>query len=380
MLIHYISGSAFPSNHANAVHVMKMAAALSRCGNEVRLFARGSAIPDSLYESYDVPESFSITLAPGPASRLSRLASLPALRSRLLAHGRPDVYYGRQATWCLIAARVGIPLFLELHKLPVSRYEAFVTRRLTSHPAFHGLVVISDALRQDVLAWEPRLAGAALMVASDGADLPPVFPPAAGDGVRGDGETSRVGYVGSLYSGRGIELIAELAARFPDVRFDIVGGSADQIRSWKEAGVAPNLSFHGHVPHSEVAAMMREMDVLLAPYQRSVEVPDGADTARWMSPMKIFEYMAAARAIICSDMPVLREALTPGREALMVDPADAGAWASALRSLLDDQTAREALGTAARAKLEAEYTWDRRAERITDFIRSTLDGKRAAHG
>lgn len=376
MRIHYLSGSSFPSERANAVHVMKMAAALSRCGNSVQLFARGNAVPEGLYESYGVPDNFSLTLVPRPASRLGRLASLPVLRSTLVVQGRPDIYYGRQATWTLLAARDRVPVFFELHKLPATRYETLATRRLLAHPAFRGMVVISDALKRDVLAWEPRLAEAKLLVAPDGADLPST----AADGNRGNGGTPRVGYVGSLYSGRGIDIIVELATAFPGVQFDIVGGDAAQLRHWQQAAVAPNLCFHGHVPHSEVAAIMQDMDVLLAPYQRSVEVPDGADTARWMSPMKIFEYMAASRPIICSDLPVLREVLSPGQEALMVDPADTGAWASALRSLLEAESVRETLGSAARAKLEAEYTWDRRAERITDFIQSTLHTKGSIHG
>ena len=54
-----------------------------------------------------------------------------------------------------------------------------------------------------------------------------------------------------------------------------------------------------------------KMDILLAPYQDRVTVAqsDNITTERWMSPLKLFEYMAAGKAIICSDIPVLREIL-----------------------------------------------------------------------
>jgi hypothetical protein len=47
------------------------------------------------------------------------------------------------------------------------------------------------------------------------------------------------------------------------------------------------------VPHARVAAELADCEVVLAPYARRVQVSDGhTDVARWMSPLKIFEYMA----------------------------------------------------------------------------------------
>jgi glycosyltransferase involved in cell wall biosynthesis len=80
-----------------------------------------------------------------------------------------------------------------------------------------------------------------------------------------------------------------------------------------------------------------------------------------MSPLKMFEYMAMNRAIIASDLPVLREVLD-NKTAMMVEPDKATAWIHALKTLRDEN-ARTQISAAA-AQLALRYDWRRRAEHI----------------
>lgn len=346
---------------------MKMSAALARNGHTVKLFARGTSASDDSFAHYDVPRSFQLLLVPRPKKLWQRAVSILKLKSALEATKKPDLYYCRQPLWGLLASFYRIPVFYELHKVPSTRYESFVTHALLATRAFYGLVVISEALKRDVLKWKPALRDDQVLVAPDGADLPKEANGGTPNAL--DKEAPfRIGYVGSLYAGRGIELIIDLASRLPSMTFEVVGGTCEQIEKWHSRASSSNITFHGHIPHSEVADLTRSLDILLAPYQESVAVPDGADTAKWMSPMKIFEYMAAARPMVCSDLPVLREVLTDGKDALMVPPEDVSAWEEAITRLCSDQELRQSLGNAARQSLEDKYTWKRRAEKISEFI------------
>jgi glycosyltransferase involved in cell wall biosynthesis len=87
----------------------------------------------------------------------------------------------------------------------------------------------------------------------------------------------------------------------------------------------------------------------------------GGDIAEWASPMKVFEYLACGRAILASDLPVLREVLTEDNSVL-APPEDAAAWNHALRSLAADAGRREALALRARADAGL-YSWEQRARR-----------------
>jgi glycosyltransferase involved in cell wall biosynthesis len=83
--------------------------------------------------------------------------------------------------------------------------------------------------------------------------------------------------------------------------------------------------------------------------------------------MKMFDYLASARAILSSDLPVIHEVLDE-TNAVFAAPEDVDAWASVLERLLGNDDLRSRLG--AQAGLDApEYTWKARAEHaLAGFI------------
>jgi glycosyltransferase involved in cell wall biosynthesis len=164
------------------------------------------------------------------------------------------------------------------------------------------------------------------------------------------------------------------------------------VQAWKErAASLNNVSFTGFVPNERIPLYQSAADVLLMPYGRAVTTSSGGNTAEICSPMKMFEYMAAGRAILSSDLPVLHEVLDEtmaifcpldnGGAAVSttIHPACAGAagtgdpngagqvqtWESALGELLANENQRKALGERARLAVE-QYSWVRRAQRILE--------------
>jgi glycosyltransferase involved in cell wall biosynthesis len=183
----------------------------------------------------------------------------------------------------------------------------------------------------------------------------------------------KVGYVGQLYPGKGMEIIAALAPLCPRATFHVVGGLPADIDRWQSALAAcPNVVFHGFVPYVEAASYIASMDVVLAPYLRVVRGVGGGESnlADWMSPLKLFEYMAAAKAIVSSDLPVLREVVADGVDAVLCDPDQPTQWAGALERLAAAPGLRADLGSRAQAKFLAHYTWDQRARSILERLRS----------
>ena len=115
---------------------------------------------------------------------------------------------------------------------------------------------------------------------------------------------------------------------------------------------------------------MRVVDVLLMPYQKSVSIgKPGHDTARWMSPMKMFEYMSSSVPIISSDLPVLREVLICGENALLVPPDDVDCWVQAMDKLLSNRELSASIGRNAHRAYKLNYTWLKRAESIISIAK-----------
>jgi glycosyltransferase involved in cell wall biosynthesis len=158
-----------------------------------------------------------------------------------------------------------------------------------------------------------------------------------------------------------------LAKRFPDASFVWVGGRPEDTRVWEPRALSiglSNVTFTGFVPNERIPLYQAAADVLLMPYGKTVATSSGGNTAEICSPMKMFEYMAAGRAILTSDLPVLHEVLDDSM-AVFCPPDDAARWGTALGGLLADGKRQQALGQRARAAV-AKYDWRERAQRVLE--------------
>ena len=101
----------------------------------------------------------------------------------------------------------------------------------------------------------------------------------------------------------------------------IAGVSPAEVSQWtvRTAGI-PNIRFVGHLAHSKVHDFARECDVLLAPYQHQVSVSGGGgDTGRWMSPLKLFEYMACMAPSLSSNHGQMKDIISDGVDGLLCE-------------------------------------------------------------
>ena len=362
MRILYLSLSYVPSRRASSVQVMRMCAALARAGHQVRLCAKQSQepAPDGDHAFYGVPPSFSLHKLPRPRRRGGGIVFSAAMAAQIVRHHRStDLVFCRDLLGAVMADQARLPVLFEAHSLPASPLLRRLWRSLVSSPRLRRLVVISEALRRDVEAAGLLPRYGSVVVAHDAAEAP------AQVTLRGGAAPRKVGYVGSLYPGRGIEVIFELARRLPQLRFEVIGGTEADLARWRPTA-PPNATLHGFVPPGQLAARYAELDILLMPYARAgVGGPLAAtDTSRWCSPMKMFEYMASGAPIVSSDLPVLQEVLLHEHNALIAPIDDLDAWQQAITRLCAEPQTREWLAGNALRDLRRLYTWDARAEKV----------------
>jgi glycosyltransferase involved in cell wall biosynthesis len=125
-------------------------------------------------------------------------------------------------------------------------------------------------------------------------------------------------------------------------------------------GVTDRVTFTGVVQREHVAAHVAAFDIALQPA-----------VVEYASPLKLFEYMAQAKAIIAPDQPNIREVLTNGDDGLLFSD---GGFEQTLERAIEDADLRKRMGAAAKATLLArDYTWSgnaRRVEAIAENLRS----------
>jgi glycosyltransferase involved in cell wall biosynthesis len=176
-------------------------------------------------------------------------------------------------------------------------------------------------------------------------------------------------YAGHLYDWKGSATLLDAALAITDkdsLTIVVIGGSPYDIERCKKEAHARRLQhiqFLGHKPKADVPKYLVAADVLLLPNSAMNE-----ESVQQTSPIKLFEYLAAGRPIIASDLPSLRAIVTE-HEALFVPPDNGTALTHAIRKLLSQPENMSALGHNALA-LSQKYTWNTHASRLMAFITS----------
>jgi glycosyltransferase involved in cell wall biosynthesis len=393
MNIAVIAPTHIPARRANTLQVMKMAQALASLGHNVRLATPG---PKPDFGEDSTPETFWESIARHYGLRhrfpIEWLPSNPRFRGydfslRAVSWARSwkaDLVYTRLPQVGAISSQLGTPTIFEIHDLPQGKMAPFLLRSFIRGKGARRLVAITQALASDLTQeFGAPLITSIVIVAPDGVDLERYAnlpsPHQARRQIALEGRipnghelSSRqftVGYSGHLYPGRGTALLLEIAARLPEITFLIMGGEPSDVINLQERAknrALENVVLTGFVPNADLPRYQAACDVLLMPYQQRVSASSGGNIARYLSPMKLFEYMACERAIVSSDLPVLREVLNQ-ENAILLPGDDIEAWVMALKDLQTSPEARHKLASKARQDANL-YTWENRATRILEGI------------
>ena len=370
MKILYISKSIIPSRTANSIHVMKMCQAFAENGNEVVLLApnlKDKYEPgvNDIYQYYGVKKNFEIKKLWHPDIIGGAIIYTLFIFFYLLFSKNFNLVYGRFLHGCYVATFLKNRVIFESHEsiFDMNKLRYFVFKKLVKGKSFEKLIVISKALK-NIYLKKDFLRNIKIQVAHDGADKVDDLQ----DKVKlfGNEENLKVGYVGHLYRGRGIYTIIECAKKINNMTFHLVGGLKKDIEYWKSYSEKINLKniyFYGFVSPREAIKYKNTFDIFLAPYEKKVSVFGGdfTDTSKFMSPLKIFEYMSHNKPMIASDFPVIREVLNE-KNSILVDCDDIDGWVSSINKLKDINE-RQAIASQS-LKDFSNFSWKNRASHV----------------
>lgn len=355
----------FPSRSASSIHMIRMCEALAELGCTVTLVVSNSGTSkNDILNYYGVTTNFDISFVAIPSHKVGNVFyAFKAAKAALNLN--PDYVLGRSASACYLSCLLGGSVVFDSHG-PVwlsNWFEAVSFKMMSKHARLLRMTVNSYALKNmyEQHGWSPKCQ---IVVAHNGSkkiDMSQLRDVKSWPGREGN---MQAGYVGHLYPGRGVDVILACAEELFDVDFHIIGGAEEDIVRWQSGCNLGNVYFHGFVKNSIVASYRNKCDVLMAPYQSSgVAVAGGnGDSSSYMNPIKIVEYMASGKAIICSDMPILREVL--GSEGAMYVPsADVAAWKNAIIKM-KQPLLREEYASRARDIFTEELTWQARAKKM----------------
>ena len=374
MKIALITNSRIPSLTANSIQAMKVAQALMQLGHDLRMFAPAEVEPathESLLTHYGLRLSPRLELLPS-IKRLKRLDFIFHAQRAAKNFGAELIY-----TWLPQSAALGLwsgnPVVLEMHADNSGKLGAWWMRQFWMSNGRKVMTVTTSALRSALeRSTKLQFKDEAVLLAPNGVELEKY------DGLPNPVEARRqlnlpdgltVGFTGHIYPGRGADLLFALAKEMPQVNFLWVGGTPELVAHWRgelQRAQMTNVTMTGFVKHESIPLYQAAADILLMPYSRSIEASSGQDIAEVINPMKMFEYMAAGRAIVSADLPSIREVLNVG-SAVLVEAGNFEKWKLEIESLLADEPRRLALGAQARNDV-SRLTWVKREEMVMERI------------
>ncbi len=381
MRIQYITNVRLPTAKAQGYAIMKMCSEFTRAGIQTELFVprrTNFEIQEDPFEHYGIEKNFKIrkifnfdllgrTLKFGQIFYWIDIVVFIFVLQWTVTFRSDDVIYTRDFVLASFFSKKQ-HVCLEIHAIPKSRF--LFQRALKKASVF---VVLNNYLKQALI--ERGVPSTRIVVAPSAVDMTEFPGGEQSCEVPGLNTGDFVyGYVGTLKTmgmEKGVELGLQALALLPTkCKFLIVGGEPDEVTYYKriaeQLGVVDRAIFVGKVPHLSRSTYISVCNVLIAPF------PENEHYSYFMSPLKIFEYMASKKPIVATDLPTLREVLTNGENAILIPPNSAQYLAQAVIRLQEDPEYSTKLLEKAYTDVLQKYTWEKRVTHILEKIRSLV--------
>jgi glycosyltransferase involved in cell wall biosynthesis len=364
-----------PGTKGGSVHVQAVAAGLAALGHEVHVLVQRGAggFPPGIVRWHEM----------APPLGSARLRLLRAGRVTALARTlRPDVvierYFNFGGEGMRAALACGALSVLEVNA-PVIDYpgspKRLLDRLLLVEPMrrwrdwqCRAADVIVSPSRAILPAWLPN---ERVVEIEWGADTDRFCPEATGavPFERKAGTVTAV-FAGAFRAWHGavhlVDAIRQLRERgVGNVSAVLAGDGPEAPRVRRAAEGLDGVTFTGPVPHGAMPALLAAADIGVAPFDVDAHAP--LAIAFYWSPLKVFEYMASGLPVVAPAIDGMTRIVQDGREGVLYDRSDPRALAGALERLADGDLRRR-LGSAARARAVAEFSWAGHCARLHDAL------------
>ena len=172
---------------------------------------------------------------------------------------------------------------------------------------------------------------------------------------------------------QGIELIIEIAKEIQHVDDSIIFIVITGESLWKFP-VLKNLLVLRQITYLDLPHYLTSADLCLCLYKGY----DWSECGFYNSPLKLFDYLAAGKPVIASDMGQISSIIKNGINGVLV-ANDKKVIVNKILELKVDQEKRESLGSNARKDAITIYNWERVAKQTEDVLLEVCDNKRITH-
>ena len=352
--IYYVAELNLPSKSAYSIHVMKMCEAFSKLNHDINLFVIKKKNINKINKIYNINHRFKIFSVFNNFILLNFIFRIYFAFKILSKKTEKDaLFLSRSIVFSLIACLFRKRIILELHHeitgFSKIIYWLFKNLNLIENLKFIFLsknlnhvykinkekyLVLDDAVNIDDFKKKRQIKYKNTCV-----------------------------YIGGFFEGKGVEQIFRLAKKNKNIYFHIYGEKKYLRSKEKEK----NIKVFNYVNYSEIPRILSRYDVALMPYQRKVQGRGTIWLQKYMSPLKMFDYMAAKMIIIASNLKVYKHILKNNFNCILVDINEDEKWSKTIKLAFKKNYKNRFLKRNA-YKTAKKYSWDNRCQKIINFF------------
>jgi len=377
-----------------AVHVESLAGGLRRLGHDVKTCYLNPYVGTVSSGKTSLRSSLKDKLSRYLNQINTLISNLYYLKKEyeIIKREKPDVIIARYSLFimsaALIAAWKKIPYILEVNA-PI----AYESRRFASSVFDLPLIpevsekmhlnladrifVVSNPLKDYYRSW--KIPPSKMTVVHNGVDIDRFQSVTNSDtGSRFDSTGPVIGFVGSFHYWHGISELAQvmesILERYDKANFLLIGDGpmVPKLKEqFREAGHKERIKFTGHIEHDQIPAYISKMDIALVLYPKL--------DFFYFSPLKIFEYMAAAKPILATGQGQILDIIQDGRNGFIFEPGNMKECLDKLESLIVDNQLRSSMGEAALETMKTSYTWLHAAKKVEGIMENAVTEVRAGN-
>ena len=357
--IYYVAELNLPSKSAYSIHVLKMCEAFSKLGFKTNLLVINLKNKEQVFKYYNIKNKFNIDSIFNKFIRLTFISRI--IFSLKILFGNFDknsFFLSRSITFALIASLIKKDVILELHHeiTGFSKFlyyflknlgfidnlnYIFLNRRLNKIYKIESkkIVILDDAVNIQEFKLKKLIKYKKTCV-----------------------------YIGSFFEGKGIEQIFRLALLNKDIKFHLYGDK-EYLRIYQKLD---NVRVFNFINYSKIPETLSKYEVALMPYQKKVRGRSSIWLEKYMSPLKMFDYLAARMIIVASDLKVYRHILKNDYNSILIKINDDKLWSQKIKKLFKLNNKKNKLMKNA-YKTAEKFTWEKRCKKIIYFARSVFD-------
>ena len=368
----YSAFDVVPSPKGASTHITYFTRGLVEAGYQVQLITAGDpALPER--DTYCGAEMLRVPYGDDPNFLKRAVAFGQAVMRHIEDAGAPsyDVCHFR-SVWCglpIVQAqpRFGYKTLFEVNGLPSVELK-YHYPALKGNPLLYKIkeqeiatLLLADAIVCPSAVTRAYIASLGVprekvIVIPNGVDTKlftpqPLNPPA---------DRPTILYIGTLTDWQGLSLLVEampaILSQIPS-KLRIVGRGRgwqrkELLKRAQKLGLGESVSVEPAVPHHEIPALVAQADVCVAPLAYN-----DRNVTQGCCPIKIVEYMACARPVVAANLPVARELVRDGLDALLFTPDDPNDLARCVLMTLSDVTLAQRLAESAAKRARTRFSW-----------------------